>query len=82
MANLLTVATQRTWKFRSKSNPKKSYTVVLWTQELDDKHYRQFKEGMLTCDCPAFRFQKKPMAERECKHTKEVTAILLEEAKK
>ena len=66
---------QRTWQFPSRSNPDKVYTVVLW---IDD--WKQFKRGMVTCNCPAWLYNKSPLANRECKHTKEVMAIIMREA--
>lgn len=72
----LSVITKRgeTWQFRSLSNSNKKYTVTLWYQRerLKNGKLLPFEPGYLTCNCPAWVFQKKPLRERTCKHTKEV----------
>ena len=47
-------------RFESKSHPGKFYTVK--------------QNGTLGCDCPAFKFQRKPIQDRFCKHTRAVMA--------
>jgi hypothetical protein len=46
----------------SSSNPDKSYTVTFYA------------DGSKWCGCPAFKFQRKPVADRSCKHTDFVAA--------
>jgi len=57
----------KVWTFPSKTKPDKHYTVVKWK-----KNFKQFRKGMITCDCPAFLFQKGAISKRKCKHTKMV----------
>lgn len=35
------------------------------------------KDGVVYCTCPAWRFQKLPVAARTCKHIKSVSAQLV-----
>jgi hypothetical protein len=44
-------------KIASKSNPSKTYTITLSA------------EGVVYCDCPAWRYQRISPADRCCKHT-------------
>lgn len=75
ISDYLRRSAQRNWEFRSESDPSRVYTVVLWTED-----WKQFKRGMVTCNCPAWLYSKAPLAKRECKHTKEVMATIIREA--
>jgi hypothetical protein len=46
--------------FPSKSNPKTMHEVT------------RDSRGNLYCSCPAWKFQKKPVEDRSCKHTMSV----------
>jgi predicted nucleic acid-binding Zn finger protein len=37
------------------------------------------RDGVLYCSCPAWRFQRKPAAERSCKHMRAVAQLLTEQ---
>jgi hypothetical protein len=43
-------------EYPSKSNPARKY------------HVTKDREGILFCDCPAWRFMKKPSHLRQCSH--------------
>jgi len=43
---------------KSQSNPNLSYEI------------RQAKNGHIYCTCPAWKYQRKPVQERTCKHIK------------
>jgi hypothetical protein len=43
---------------KSESNPSKQYKIT------------RGANGHIYCDCPAWRFQKKPATQRTCKHLK------------
>jgi len=59
----------RTWTVESFSRPGVTYEVVL---HLDAKG--SFKAGAFSCSCPAWRYQRRPVSERTCKHVQEVQA--------
>ena len=60
----------------SDSDPNTKHEVKLW---IKDSGGFKFKKGNVSCDCMAWRFQKHPVNERECKHTKRVAASLTEQ---
>lgn len=57
----------REWEVPSESTPGKTYTVTMWLQ---DK--AQMKAGSMSCTCPAWRFQRRAVSDRVCKHVKTV----------
>lgn len=61
----------REWEIPSFSDPNKVYTVKLWLED-----FKGFRQGTLSCECPAWIFQRKPLAEKSCKHTRRVEEML------
>ena len=61
------------YKVPSYSNPNTKHEVKLWPKDSGG-----FKARDVSCDCMAWRFQKHPVNEQECKHTKRVLDILTE----
>jgi len=57
----------REWDVPSESRPGVSYMVTL---HLEDRG--AFKTGSFSCSCPAWRFQRRPVSDRVCKHIKSV----------
>jgi len=57
----------REWEVPSESTPGKTYTVTMWLQEKG-----QMKAGSFSCTCPAWRFQRRVVSDRVCKHVKSV----------
>lgn len=57
----------REWEVPSESTPGKTYVVTMWLQEKG-----QMKAGSFSCTCPAWRFQRRPVYDRVCKHVKTV----------
>jgi len=55
------------WLEESDSTPGKFYHVRLWL-----RNWRGFKADSLSCDCPRWVYQKKPLSEKSCKHTQRV----------
>jgi len=53
----------RSWTVESESTPGKFYEVKLFLGD-----YHGFREGSMTCDCMSWRFQRRPVSERSCKH--------------
>jgi len=51
------------------------YRVRLWL-----KDWRGFKKGTISCSCPAWIFQRKPITEKSCKHTRRIGEVLKREA--
>jgi len=52
------------WPVASESTPGKFYEVRLWLRD-----WRGFKADSLSCDCPRWIYQKRPLNEKHCKHT-------------
>lgn len=53
--------------------------VSTYKSSSSDRTYtvkRNKETGQLTCDCPAFLFQRKPVDQRSCKHTVEAQQLL------
>jgi len=59
----------RTWTIESFSRPGATYEVVLHLVNRGS-----FKAGSFSCSCAAWRFQRRPVSERTCKHIQEVQA--------
>jgi len=57
----------REWEVESESTPGKFYVVTMWLQEKG-----QMKAGSFSCTCPAWRFQRRAVSDRVCKHVKGV----------
>jgi len=55
------------WREPSDSTPDKFYHVRLWLRD-----WRGFKANSLSCDCPRWIYQKKPLNEKSCKHTQRI----------
>jgi len=53
----------RSWIVESESTPGENYEVKLFLEP-----YLSFKAGSFTCSCPAWRFQRRPVSDRTCKH--------------
>ncbi len=51
----------------SESTPGKHWEVTLWMEG-----WRGFTTGLLTCNCPAWLYQAKPLNHRSCKHTQAI----------
>ena len=54
----------RGWTEPSDSRPDLNHYVRLWLRD-----YRGFKAGTMSCDCEAWKYSKKPLSEKECRHT-------------
>jgi len=52
------------WQVESDSTLGKFYNVRLWLRD-----WRGFKANSLSCDCPRWVYQRKPLSEKSCKHT-------------
>lgn len=57
-----------------------SYGVVEFQSSSSDRVYetRLYGTGATSCDCPGWRYQRKPLADRQCKHTKAVRTTVWE----
>jgi len=64
----------REWEVPSESTPGKTYVVTMWLQEKG-----QMKAGSFSCTCPSWRFQRRPVYDRVCKHVKTVQMEIIEQ---
>jgi len=55
------------WAVASESTSGKFYHVRLWLRD-----WRGIVANTLSCDCPRWIYQKKPLNEKSCKHTERV----------
>lgn len=59
----------------SDSRPGLSHKVKLWQED-----WRGFKRDSLSCDCEHWIYQRKPLTEKSCKHTRRI-AMRLEQTR-
>jgi len=63
------------WRLESESTPGKFYNVRLWLRD-----WRGFKADSLSCDCPRWVYQRRPLSEKSCKHTERIANQRLRES--
>ncbi len=61
----------RTYAVESSSEPGKFWEVTLWMEG-----WRGFTTGLLTCKCPKWLYQAKPLNKRSCHHTDQIAKQL------